>query len=242
MQCVVLAGGLGTRMLPATEVVPKAMLEVAGRPFVAWQLDRLAEGGIDDLVFCTGHLGDQIEAFVGDGAEWGISVRYSSDGETLCGTGGALRLALDRNLLAEQFLVTYGDAYLQVDLRRLHEQLDVAAGPVVMTVWRNAGRIVPSNADFDGTSVTYRKGDADPALEYVDYGMLAMRRAVVDGIEAGVVVDLASVLEALSASGRLGGLEVAERCYEIGSTEGLEALDRYLGDREAGGTAGHGIR
>jgi MurNAc alpha-1-phosphate uridylyltransferase len=215
-------------MRPATEVVPKAMLEVAGRPFVAWQLELLARGGVDDVLFCTGHLGEQIEDYVGDGSRWGLSVRYSADGETLLGTGGALRLALDRDLLRERFLATYGDAYLSVDLSRLMARLDVGDAPVVMTVWRNAGRIVPSNADFDGSLVVYRKGAPDPTLEYVDYGMLAVRRSMIEGIEAGAVVDLARVLEELSSAGALAGLEVIERCYEIGSPEGLAALAERL--------------
>jgi len=215
-------------MRPATEVVPKAMLEVAGRPFVDWQLELLARGGVEDVVFCTGHLGQQIEEHVADGARWGLSVRYSSERDTLLGTGGALRLALDRGLLAERFLVTYGDAYLTVDLHLLMDRLGDVDAPVVMSVWHNAGSIVPSNADFDGSSVRYRKDSPDPGSEYVDYGMLALRRSVIERIEPGVVVDLAAVLETLSATGDVAGWEVAERCYEIGSPEGLAALNERL--------------
>ena len=228
MQCVVLAGGLGTRMRPTTESVPKAMLEVAGKPFVAWQLEQLARGGVDEVLFCIGHLGDTIRGFVGDGTRWGLSVQYSADGEHLLGTGGALRLAFDREMLAEQFLVTYGDAYLTVDLAGLIAELDKVGAPVVMTVWHNQGHVVPSNADFDGASVLYRKGPTDLALEFVDYGMLAVRRLIIESIEPGAVVDLARVLEDLSVRGVLAGLEVAERCYEIGSPEGMAALSERL--------------
>lgn len=228
MQCVVLAGGLGTRMRPTTESVPKAMLEVAGKPFVAWQLEQLARGGVDEVLFCIGHLGDTIRGFVGDGTRWGLSVQYSADGEHLLGTGGALRLAFDREMLAEQFLVTYGDAYLTVDLAGLIAELDKVGAPVVMTVWHNHGHVVPSNADFDGASVFYRKGPPDLALEFVDYGMLAVRRLIIESIEPGAVVDLARVLEDLSVRGVLAGLEVAERCYEIGSPEGMAALAERL--------------
>lgn len=219
-------------MRPATDVVPKAMLPVAGRPFIAWQLELLSRGGVTDVVLCTGFLGGQIRDYVGDGARWGLGIRYSSEGETLVGTGGALRLALDRELLAEQFLVTYGDAYVRVDLDRLLLHLDRTQAPAVMTIWQNFGRIVPSNATFDGSAVTYRKSQSDPEMDYVDYGMLAVRRAVVADIEAGMVVDLARVLEALSTSGSLAGLVVSQRCYEIGSPEGLEALETRL-HREA---------
>ena len=77
MQAVVLAGGLATRMRPRTLAVPKALLEVAGRPFVDWQLERLAACGLPDVVMCVAHLGDQIRAHVGDGARLGVRVVWS---------------------------------------------------------------------------------------------------------------------------------------------------------------------
>ncbi|MGZ4735428.1 MAG: sugar phosphate nucleotidyltransferase [Acidimicrobiia bacterium] len=229
MQCVILAGGLGTRMRPATEQIPKTLLPVAGRPFVAWQLELLSHRGVTDVLFCTGHLGEQIERFVGDGSRWGVSAKYSAEGDSLLGTGGALRLAADRGLLDSEFLVTYGDAYLSVEPAALVAELAKTAKPVVMSVWRNRGRVVPSNAGFDGDAVTYAKAKPVRGAEWVDYGMLAIERSVVLAeIPPDVVVDLATVLEALSAQGRLGGLEVKERCYEIGSPEGLAALEELL--------------
>src|SRR5215831_10398668 len=96
MQCVILAGGLGTRMRPRTETVPKALLEVSGRPFVEHQLAWLAAHGVREVVLSVGHLGEQIEAHVGDGARYGLAVRYVNEGPTLLGTAGALRLAAER--------------------------------------------------------------------------------------------------------------------------------------------------
>src|SRR5437016_1628416 len=107
MQAVVLAGGLATRMRPMTLATPKSLLEVAGKPFVDWQLAELAACGLDDVVFCIGHLGGAIRAHVGDGAGagvHGVRVRYSNEGETPIGTAGALRLAL--GMLDPTFLVT----------------------------------------------------------------------------------------------------------------------------------------
>jgi len=93
-QAAVLAGGLATRMLPRTLTTPKAMLDVAGRPFVDWQLEKLAACGFDDVVLCVAHLGEQIRDHVGDGARFGVRVRYSVEGKDLLGTAGALRAAL----------------------------------------------------------------------------------------------------------------------------------------------------
>src|ERR1700733_14603562 len=94
MQAVILAGGLATRMRPRTLTIAKAMLEVAGRPFIDWQLEKVAQCGFEDVILCVAHLGEQIEAHVGDGKRFGVRVRYSHEGETLLGTAGALRVAL----------------------------------------------------------------------------------------------------------------------------------------------------
>src|SRR6516225_3767283 len=113
MQAVVLAGGLATRMRPRTLTVPKSMLEVAGRPFVDWQLERLAACGVRDVVMCIAHLGGQIRDHVGDGRAFGLRVEWADEGPTLLGTAGAVRAALE--LLQPTFLVTYGDSYLPFD-------------------------------------------------------------------------------------------------------------------------------
>src|SRR6266852_5514518 len=105
-----LAGGLATRLLPLTETIPKSMILVAGEPFIAHQLRLLAREGVTDVVICSGYLGEQIEAYVGDGSRFACHVRYSADGDLPLGTGGALRRALP--LLGERFLVMYGDSYL----------------------------------------------------------------------------------------------------------------------------------
>src|SRR5262249_660102 len=109
----VLAGGLATRMLPMTESVPKALLNVAGEPFVAHQLRLFRREGIKRVVLCLGHLGDQVVDFVGDGSRFGLKVDYSFDGDKLAGTGGAIVNALP--LLGDAFFVAYGDSYLDTD-------------------------------------------------------------------------------------------------------------------------------
>ena len=104
----VLAGGLAQRLRPRTETIPKAMLEVAGEPFLVHQLRLLRREGIEKAVLCVGYLAEQIEAFAGDGAAFGVNLRYSRDGEKLMGTGGALKKALP--LLDANFMVLYGDS------------------------------------------------------------------------------------------------------------------------------------
>jgi NDP-sugar pyrophosphorylase family protein len=229
MQCVILAGGLGTRMLPATSTIPKTLLPVAGKPFATYQLTWLAEAGIDSVIYCVGHLGEQIRAHVGDGSAWGLSVRYVDEGEQLRGTAGALRLACDEQALDDDFLVLNGDSWLQVDpaavLRAARERRE----PALMTVFCNDGRWDGSNVVLAGERVTrYHKGltPPPPQMRWIDYGLLALRRPVITNrVPAGSHQDLAPLCQALAAEGLLAGLEVFRRFYEIGSISGRNELE-----------------
>ena len=228
MQAVILAGGLATRMWPRTLTTPKSMLEVAGRPFVDWQLEKLAACGYDDVVMCIAHLGEQITAHVGDGAQFGLRVRYSNEGPTLMGTGGAIRLALE--MLAPTFLVTYGDSYLPYDyaapLASLNAHDDCDG---VMSVFKNEGRWDPSNVRTDGEWVlSYEKGTKDPAYDHIDYGAVAVRRAILAALPAGKAVGFDTVQHDLAARKRLRAHLAHARFFEIGSPEGLATLEQHL--------------
>src|SRR5256885_945669 len=86
-----LAGGLATRLRPITQRIPKALVELAGKPFIDYQLSLLRRNGIRRVVLCLGYLGEQVEQHLGDGSRLGMELLYSYDGDKLMGTGGALR-------------------------------------------------------------------------------------------------------------------------------------------------------
>ncbi len=215
-------------MRPQTLTIPKSLLLVAGRPFVDWQLDKLASSGFDDVILCTAHLGEQIRDHVGDGSRFGVRVRWSEEGPHLLGTGGALRAALP--LLAPTFLVTYGDSYLPFDyaapLREL-EAHDDAFG--VMAVFCNQGKWDPSNVQTDGAWVLrYEKGTTDPGIDHIDYGATALRRDVIAALPEGQRSGLDVVQAELSRRHKLRAFVASERFFEIGSPDGLATLDEWL--------------
>src|SRR5262249_6822966 len=151
-----LAGGLATRLRPLTTRVPKAMLEVAGKPFVDHQLDLLYRNGIRRVVLCLGYMGEQVQEHLGDGRDRGLELSYSFDGERLLGTGGALRRALP--MLGEACWVLYGDSYLDIDYRAVLDRF--LAHPLLglMTVLRNQNQWDRSNVVFrDGQLLCYSK-------------------------------------------------------------------------------------
>jgi NDP-sugar pyrophosphorylase family protein len=236
MQCVILAGGLGTRMWPETKAIPKTLLPIAGTPFATWQLSWLARSGIDSVVYCVGHLGHLIRDHVGDGACWGLSVRYVDEGDHLLGTAGALRLAYDERALAEDFLVLYGDSWLQVDPARVLRAARERREPALMTVFRNDGRWDGSNVVLEDTRVArYAKGldKPPPAMRWIDYGLLAFRRGVIaERVPPNVPEDLAPLCGELAGDGLLAGFEVSRRFYEIGSVAGRNELEAVFTARQ----------
>jgi NDP-sugar pyrophosphorylase family protein len=236
MQSVILAGGLGTRLLPLTSSVPKALVPICGKPFAAYQLAWLAHQGIDEVVYCIGHMGDQIVDFVGDGATWGLRVRYVDEGEDLKGTAGAVRLALDSGCLDEAFFVLYGDSFLPIDYRSVFESFAAGGKPALMTVLRNENRWDRSNVIYAPPLIALYDKACDEAtrqaMAHIDYGLLVFSRSVIaTRVAAGEVCDLADVLRDLSREGMLAGHEVSERFYEIGSVEGIADFSRYVGQR-----------
>ena len=108
---LILAGGLATRLRPITKEIPKALLEINGKPFIQYQLEYIREQGIEEVVICTGYLGQMIKDFSKDGSKYGLKIFYSGDGDKLLGTGGAVKKAI--NLIDRNFFVLYCDSYLK---------------------------------------------------------------------------------------------------------------------------------
>jgi MurNAc alpha-1-phosphate uridylyltransferase len=234
VQCLILAGGLGTRMRQFNPALPKSLLPVAGRPFVDWQLEWLASQKVTAVVFCLGHQAEAIRSHVGDGNRWGLRVSYVEEPETLLGTGGAIRLAIDQRSVAERFFVLYGDSYPRADLGDMYKSFRHLDFPVLMAVHNNHNRWDRSNVVFhEGMVTRYQKGaDESPSdMTYIDAGLTAVERWIIaDRLDPGVASDLSDLYQSLSREGRLAGYEVEERFFEIGSPGGLEELDLFLGN------------
>jgi NDP-sugar pyrophosphorylase family protein len=231
MQCVILAGGLGTRMRPFTDACPKTLLPVCGRPFAYHQLHWLAAQGVSEVVYAIGHQGEMIRKYWGSEPSPVASIRYVDEGGRLRGTGGALRLACQQGVLEESFLVIYGDSFLPVEFAPIWRVFQASGMPALMTVLRNEGRWDRSNVIYADGRVTLYDKTANARMQYIDYGLSACRRELFGDVTPDVF-DLAALFHDLSLRGQLAGFEVHERFYEIGSPAGLRDLEEYLQQRE----------
>jgi len=231
MQAVILAGGLGTRLRPLTETIPKALIPVRGRPFVDYQLDLLKKSGIDDFVFCVGHLGDKIQRHLGDGGAYECNIRYSYDGPRLLGPAGALRRA--EGLLQNRFFVTYGDAYLRAPYAGIMETLGTSGKLAVMSVYRNEDRFGKSDVVVKGGAVVqYDKKKRVKGMDWINYGVTALKREALALIPEGEVCDEETFYGSLIKREELLAFEVKERFYEIGTPTSLSEFEAFIGKRD----------
>jgi NDP-sugar pyrophosphorylase family protein len=226
----ILAGGLGTRLGAKAGDLPKALVDVGGKPFLVHQLELLRRNGLDHVVVCAGYRGEAIQDRLAHQRALQMRIEVVLDGPTLLGTGGALKRALP--LLGDAFFVLYGDSYLDIDYQAVRRAFEQSRPRGLMTVYRNAGRWDRSNVVFaNGRILRYDKRRPTPDMSYIDYGLGILRREALDGVREGEPSDLAEVYEDLVARGELAGLEVHQRFYEIGSPEGLEETRRHLSPR-----------
>jgi len=232
IQCVIIAGGIATRLRPITETIPKSLIPICGRPFLTYQIDILKKNGIYDIVLLVGYLGEQIEARFGDGSGSGVHITYSYERESLLGTGGAIRNALP--MLTDEFFVLYGDSYLDIDYQSVHSAFKIAKLPALLVVYKNNNQWDTSNLIFvDNRVILYDKRHRTPDMKYIDYGLSVLTKQVVEGIPPDIEYDLGDVYHTLSVSGKLAGYEVDTRFYEIGSKSGIHNFETYIAEKNS---------
>lgn len=234
-QTLILAGGLGTRMRHRTGSSPKALLQVGGRPFLAWQLDLLEAQGIERVLISAGFGGREIEKFLQQSPERRLQIDVIQEPESLLGTAGAIRFCIESGKVDPAFFVTYGDSYLTFPFVKAQEAFEKARQPVLMTVFNNHGNFDRSNVWIDGDQIRlYSKAPTaqeSARLTAIDYGLLVVSREWISAeVPLGLSRGLSEVLEPLSRSGRLAGLVVPDRFFEVGSERGLKDFENYVRD------------
>ena len=219
-----LCGGRGERLRPITDSIPKAMVDVAGRPFLATLIEQLGEQGIERFVFCTGYRGDCVSKYFDDGSRFGTEIVYSN-GPALWPTGRRLYEA--RSLLDQRFLLMYSDNFAMVKLATLVDQhLESGATATLSTVRKHGG-----NVSDGGHSVTYSRHRSE-VLPRVEVGYMIVERdpmlSTMTGLPLAPDVDFADVLVALSESGSLGAVQIHGGYQSISDPTRLEFSRTFM--------------
>lgn len=215
---MILAAGRGERMRPLTDRTPKPLLPVAGKPLIVWHLERLTRAGFRDIVINHAHLGEQIEALLGDGAAWGANIRYSPEPPGALETAGGIANALPL-LGDEPFLVVNGDIFCDWDFTPAHA---IAFDLAHLVLVDNP----PQHPDGDFSLTAGIVGLDAPKLTFSGIGVY--RPALFDGIVRGQPAKLAPLLREAIAAGRIGGEHHAGRWEDVGTPARLAALDAEI--------------
>lgn len=229
MQAVILAGGMGTRLKPMTEKISKVMLPVKGKPFIVYLLELLNSNDINHIVLCIGYLGEQVREYLGDGRKLGLNIAYSQE-KKLLGTGGALKQA--QRFLDEQFLVINGDTYLPLDYKQVEGAFLSSGKKALMVVYDNREDTgVKGNAALDSDLMVVRhdKEKPDPELNYVEAGVLVLKREALALIPNKYPVSLeAGLYPSLIQQRELAAYITQQRFYDIGTLEQLKIFEEFM--------------
>ena len=222
MKAMILAAGRGERMRPLTDVAPKPLLTVGGKPLIVWAIQRLLRAGISDLVVNISHLAHLIEAELGDGAALGVRIRYSHEHEALETAGGiAWALPLLDN---EPFLVVNSDVYSDYDFAPL------AARAGTLTRQHPAHLVLVNNPahhpDGDFGLSAGRVTAAAPRFTFSGIG--AYHPALFADIQRGAKARLAAQLAQPIAEGRVTGEHFQREWNDVGTPQRLAELDAKL--------------
>jgi N-acetyl-alpha-D-muramate 1-phosphate uridylyltransferase len=222
MKAFILAAGRGERMRPLTDSTPKPLLMAGGKPLIVWHLERLAAAGFREVIINHAHLGERIEAALGDGSQWGLSIRYSPEPPGALETAGGIANALP--LLGDQpFLVVNGDVYCDIDFGHFSGSTAAEAHLVMVA---NPAHHAGGDFSLDGERVVYANGEQ--TFTYAGIGVFSS--SFFTGVKRGEVMKLRPLLDAAIAAGALTGERFAGRWVDVGTPERLAELDKELRD------------
>ena len=222
MKAFILAAGRGERMRPLTDTTPKPLLTAGGKPLIVWHLERLAASGFRDVVINHAHLGAQIEGALGDGSQFGLSIRYSPEPPGALETAGGIAHALPL-LGSESFLVVNGDVWCDWDFQRAH----ALAGRLAHLVFvANPPQHAGGDFCLDGETVHYASSGIGPTLTYAGTGVFSPEFFAT--VPTGAVMKMRPLLDAAIAHGQVTGERHTGRWVDVGTPQRLAELDQEL--------------
>jgi NDP-sugar pyrophosphorylase family protein len=225
---VILAGGLATRLGELTVSTPKSLIPVSGRKFIDWQIELIENAGIQEIYFLISHLSDQIIDHLKTRQNDRVKFHYMFDGPEPAGTGGAL--LNNFNSLPEEFFLMYGDSYLDLDYVNMHKYFLQMKTDYLMSICETPQNdIAQSNVEYkDGIVMSYSKIKPSMEMKHEDFGVSILHRKVLSEFAGQQRCDLSVITSQLASEGKVMAFLVSDNYYEVGSTQGIQELERHL--------------
>lgn len=236
MKAMILAAGFGERLRPLTETTPKPLLEIHGKPIIQYHIERLARAGIRELVINTSWLGEQIEAFVGDGSRFGVQVAWSREAQPL-ETGGGIRRALPL-LGCEPFVVINGDVWSTYTYSRLADfRLEESVDAHLILV-DNPEHHPDGDFELDvDERVRHPVGSDDAPPATLTFSGISVMRPELFALypAASESFPLRDVLRSSIEAGCVSGERFTGVWWDVGTVERLETLNALLANSDEPG-------
>lgn len=225
-QAVILAGGLGTRLRPLSNSIPKPLVPFHGKPFLDYLLEQLKQQGFERVLLLTGYKAEQIEKHVGDGSRMGLDVRCLAT-PVEDDTGARIKKA--RIHLDNVFFLMYCDNYLPFDFESMWQQFDSSGLLAQIAVYGNRDGHTRDNVKVvDGAIAIYDKSRKSPNLSGVDVGFSLLNKSVLDLVPDGNVNFEAHVYPVLAEQKQLGAYATDHRYYSVGDFARLPETVDFL--------------
>lgn len=223
---MILAAGRGERMRPLSDITPKPLLKVGGKPLIVWHIENLVRDGFTEIVINHAHLGQMIEAALGDGQQFGAHIRYSPEAEAL-ETAGGIAQALP--LLGKApFLAVNGDIYIEYDFSRAREiGMAMRANAELFAAYLVLVDNPPHHAQGD-FALAHSKVRLDGKSLLTFSGVAVYQPDNFRDIERGAKAKLAPLLRTLIDYDLVRGEHHRGRWVDVGTPQRLAELDREL--------------
>lgn len=226
-QAVILAGGLGTRLRPITDKIPKPMIQFHGKPFLEYLIELLKEQGIEEIILLLGYLSEKVVEHFGDGEEFGIKILYSiSPVEDDTG----LRIFKAKDIINDEFLLLYCDNYWPLNLQKMYTKFRESQTDALVTIYGNKDGYTKSNCivDKDDFLIVYDKSRQVSNLNGVDIGFFILKKEVLNLIPVGNVNFEKEVMPVLVGNKNIIAYKTDHRYYSVGSHERLLLTEKFL--------------
>lgn len=227
-QAVIIAGGMGTRLAPFTNTMPKPMYPFNGRPFIGYLIEQVKEFGIHNIVILLGYLPEIIRDYLGDGSEWGVNIEYDV---TPVDYNTADRITHAKELLDDEFLFMYCDNYCPVDFGKLQRDFYSNNSDIQVSVYSNKDGYTKNNIRFDegnGKIIVYDKTRMETNLAGVDIGYAIVKKEVLDLVESRGENFEQIVYPKLVQQGTMYATVTDHRYYSVGSWERIKLTEEFF--------------
>ena len=230
-QAVILAGGLGTRLRPITDTIPKPMIIFHGKPFLEYLIEMLVNQEFTKVVLLLGYLPEKVIEYFGSGEKWGIEIQYSvTDVEDDTG----YRIIKAKELIDDEFMLLYCDNYWPMDFNKMFTLFKSSKVDALVTVYNNTDNYTKNNLRLDenGFIEIYDKTREAENLQGVDIGFYILKKTVLNLIPDGNHNFEKTILPQLIKNKKIIAYASDHRYYSVGSHKRLALTNLFLEKRK----------